>query len=733
MTMILDDRTGLYVPSDLKASAEQVTGLHAPLMGEGGVRQPGKLRPEQLLKMFVDWVYGCVSKNAEGVSRTRLRLYYARQSRASKTLFKTKAVSKKRGAELEDRDHLSGWTRKAVDIEEVVDDHPFYALWDKGNPHLTGSQQKRMLVQHLDLVGDFFTFIKMEGGIPEYLITLPPAKTKVVTTDDVLQLIKGYIVERGAKGDLELDAEEVMHCKHPDPTNVLYGYSPLEAVGLSAGVYHEMTEFDNALLENGAIPSLMGVAKEGISESERKRAEAQFNSRFRKRMTGSFGIVSGDMDFKQFGFSQRDMQTRDNRQLYREELAAAFGVPMAIMQTRDVNKADAKEAQYQHAAGAIRPRCILIEDQINRDIMPLYDQDLFVAFDNPVPKDHEYELQREDIYLKNGVYTPNRVLEAHNEELREDGDLPRDAYAIAERQAEINAQAAADRESRVQDRPEPPESPPPPGAATAAPPVRGNKHLRAADPSLEATVTQWAFEVQRDVMPGIRAAKQAEEDEGETPESKVDPFNRDKWTLLLAVAAAPFLGLRFQEASEEAVEDLSRRVGQPVILDISASEAAQQYLAREPMKFARRVSETLDLQLRDVIGTGLRESQTTGEISRRVAGLFDEWRGYKSAQIARTEEARAASRGSLESWRASGLVEAVEWLCASDACDFCLELQAQHPVVPIGDAFMPEGSEITLTDGRSMALDYSDILHPPVHPNCRCDIIPVLVEVEAVA
>ena len=443
MSLVLDEDRGLYVPYDMKASPEEVASVHAPTMGDTGVRQPGKLRPEQLLKMFVDWVYGCVSRNAEGVSRTRLRLYFTRQSRATRTLFKTKPVPKDRRADLESRDHLAKWTRKAHEVEEVTGPHPFYKLWDKGNPHLTGSQLKRMMVQHMDLIGDSFKYIALDDdGIPEFLIILPPAKTQVVTSDDLLEIIKAYIVKKGTPEEITIPADQVMHCKHPDPTNILYGYSPLEAVGLAAGVYHEMTVFDNALLENGAIPSMLGVAKDGISESERKRAEARWNSRFRKKMMGSFGIVSGDMDFKQFGFSQRDMQTRDNRQLYREEIAAAFGVPMAIMQTRDVNKADAKEAEYQHASHAVKPRTILIEDQINRDLIPFYDGDLFVAFDNPVPKDHEFELKRDEAYMKTGVFVPNIILDRENMETREDGDEPRDALAIAIRQAEINAQAA---------------------------------------------------------------------------------------------------------------------------------------------------------------------------------------------------------------------------------------------------------------------------------------------------
>ena len=44
-------------------------------------------------------------------------------------------------------------------------------------------------------------------------------------------------------------------------------------------------------------------------------------------------------------------------------------------------------------------------------MLRLYDPEgrMVAIFDSPVPEDHEFELQREQVYLQNQVVTPNEI------------------------------------------------------------------------------------------------------------------------------------------------------------------------------------------------------------------------------------------------------------------------------------------------------------------------------------
>jgi hypothetical protein len=87
-------------------------------------------------------------------------------------------------------------------------------------------------------------------------------------------------------------------------------------------------------------------------------------------------------------------------------------------------------------------------------------------------------------------------------------------------------------------------------------------------------------------------------------------------------------------------------------------------------------------------------------------GAFGEAR---AEMIARTELAYAHVQGNVQAWAETGEVVGTRWILGDlhdkpDVCDEC----ADRGVVPLGDEY---------ADG----VDY-----PPAHPNCICDVVPVL-------
>ena len=77
----------------------------------------------------------------------------------------------------------------------------------------------------------------------------------------------------------------------------------------------------------------------------------------------------------------------------------------------------------------------------------------------------------------------------------------------------------------------------------------------------------------------------------------------------------------------------------------------------------------------------------------------------RAEMIARTEIAKADISGSVEGWKASGIVSEKEWLTAADCCDECQEMNGEK--APIDGTFK---------DGKDV----------PLHPHCRCDVLPVI-------
>ena len=79
--------------------------------------------------------------------------------------------------------------------------------------------------------------------------------------------------------------------------------------------------------------------------------------------------------------------------------------------------------------------------------------------------------------------------------------------------------------------------------------------------------------------------------------------------------------------------------------------------------------------------------------------------------------------GAAKLWKDAG-VEEHRWLAPVDACEFCRQLNGN--VVALGKAFAPLGSVVKGVEGGTYNVTYESVQVPPLHPNDRCTIVPVI-------
>lgn len=118
------------------------------------------------------------------------------------------------------------------------------------------------------------------------------------------------------------------------------------------------------------------------------------------------------------------------------------------------------------------------------------------------------------------------------------------------------------------------------------------------------------------------------------------------------------------------------------------------------------ILESTREMIRADVSQALDEGWTTGELADRLKESYA-FSDTRAEMIARTETARADVQGSLILYKESGVVEAKQWITGAECCDDCQALDGVE--VPMDANFPGEGG-----DG------------PPLHPQCRCDVIPVV-------
>ena len=191
--------------------------------------------------------------------------------------------------------------------------------------------------------------------------------------------------------------------------------------------------------------------------------------------------------------------------------------------------------------------------------------------------------------------------------------------------------------------------------------------------------------------------------------------------------AKPYAQVMASAGAQAATDSLADLLTPEQMLDDSeANPAAVRAAERAADRMSASVSETAAQYIADTVAGGIEEGATVDEIADRIA----ESRGIsrsRAEMIARTESAYAYTEGRLESMKESGVVTGKRWLLSPDACEFCEAAARQYgdKTVPLDTPFYTIGTTLTGVAGGRMKLTYRNVDGPPLHPNCRCDVIAV--------
>lgn len=140
-----------------------------------------------------------------------------------------------------------------------------------------------------------------------------------------------------------------------------------------------------------------------------------------------------------------------------------------------------------------------------------------------------------------------------------------------------------------------------------------------------------------------------------------------------------------------------------------------------------RIEVEVTLPSGDVV-TDIRGTTPAG-IAKRIENEWVTVTRHKANQIARTGTIWAYNEGALQTYIEFG-VTVVEWLATNDdlTCPYCLSLDGA--IVSVGQPFAQDGEHISaqfeLADGSfsTRTLVTQRVGHPPLHPNCRCVLLP---------
>tara|TARA_R110002012_G_scaffold269087_1_gene453133 strand:+ start:181 stop:1008 length:828 start_codon:yes stop_codon:yes gene_type:complete len=159
-------------------------------------------------------------------------------------------------------------------------------------------------------------------------------------------------------------------------------------------------------------------------------------------------------------------------------------------------------------------------------------------------------------------------------------------------------------------------------------------------------------------------------------------------------------------------------------------EAFDRRLEEGLVRLQRQSRTSLQVAIRDLFGDGLERGESPAELANRVqdwakrGGDIDRQAKWRATRVARTEASRVLNEGQIAAWEEAG-IERMQWLVAPSPCEFC-EMMKKKASVGITSSFFSQGDSLVTNTGKRLDFDYAAINGPPLHPNCRCTLVPVI-------
>jgi len=218
------------------------------------------------------------------------------------------------------------------DGDREIDAHPLLELLKKPNPGQPGREFGEQLYGFLLVAGNAYVEKVEIDGAPRELHALRPDRVKAVASTN--GWAEGYDYSVNGQS-VRLPRENVLQLRLFNPLNDHYGMSPLEAAQRAIDTHNAASGWNKAMLDNSARPSgaLVYAAADGHLTTEQfERLKKELEESYQGAANaGRPMVLEGGLDWKEMGYSPKDMEYSAAKDGAAREIALAFGVPPMLL------------------------------------------------------------------------------------------------------------------------------------------------------------------------------------------------------------------------------------------------------------------------------------------------------------------------------------------------------------------------------------------------------------------
>jgi HK97 family phage portal protein len=218
-----------------------------------------------------------------------------------------------------------------IDGKEAAD-HPLKSLLARPNPQQTGQELLENIYAYLMVAGNAYAEMVTLDGAPRELFALRPDRMAVVPSRSGWPEAYEYAVSGSS---VRIPREQLLHLKLFNPVDDYYGMSPLDAAHRSIDTHNSAASWNKAMLDNAARPSgalVFAGTDNTLTTEQFERLKLELQSTYQGAANaGRPMILEGGLDWKEMGFSPKEMEFNEAKNAAAREIALAFGVPPMLL------------------------------------------------------------------------------------------------------------------------------------------------------------------------------------------------------------------------------------------------------------------------------------------------------------------------------------------------------------------------------------------------------------------
>lgn len=515
----------------------------------------------------------------------------------------------------------------------------------------------------------------------------------------------------------------------PYPLNYVW-LSDVQGIATAIDADYQASKWNWKFFYNNANVDWVLETEQNLTPETIEQIQKKWDAKYRGvDNSHKIGILTWWMKYNKVNANQKEMDFVESRRLNRDEILWFFRVPKAMIWLWEGDNAlNVRSFQTIFAREVVKPLATRIAEALNYE---LFWEWKWFEFVNIVPTD--LEQTRQD-WMANAM-TLNEFRATRNLPPVADGDRLRSAYIMGIWGAWSDAW---NEEQNVVDLDKSFKKKANPELKGKLQNIIGKKFKELERGTEEYNQKYWERKMERNnhfnelyfaQLQKIFAKQEKEimkeyktwfSNQKDVKAKDFPLLNLAKWAMI------------YQEFMKEPQDTLVKVEGQDAFVEVwifdefMITDRIEKLLKKNISKFAGSIDTDTNKKLTKNFETIIEQGLSFEKWRKLLQDTFSELKTTRADLIVRTETIRAGNMASQWAWEESWVVEKKQRYTALDerVCEFCGPMNWK--TIALKDNYFNKGTTLIGADWHELKLDYDNVEGAPLHPNCRCVLLPVV-------